>query len=67
MTLHKAIEEILKNNSQPMTTQEIADELNEQDLYQKNDGTEITRYQVHGRTRKYQHIFNRDGATVSLV
>jgi hypothetical protein len=50
-----------------MTTQEIADELNQKGLYQKRDGTEITNYQVHGRTKNYPHIFNREGIVVSLI
>jgi hypothetical protein len=67
MTLHTAIQRILQKSGESMTTQEIADELNQKGLYQKRDGTEITNYQVHGRTKNYPHIFNREGAVVLLV
>jgi HB1, ASXL, restriction endonuclease HTH domain len=67
MTLHEAIEEILKDNGQPMTTQEIADELNEKGLYQRGDGNPITRKQVSARISKYQHLFNRNNGFVSLA
>ena len=67
MTLHDSIQQILMEKGQPMTTQEIANELNENRLYQKKDATEITDYQIHGRTKNYPQIFNRDGAIVSLV
>lgn len=67
MKLHEAIELILRQSGQPMTTREIADELNENGFYQKEDGTEISDYQVHGRTKNYPHIFNRNGAIVSLI
>ena len=66
MTLHEATEKLLKQAGQPMTTQQIADELNKNGWYQKKDGSKITAFQIHGRTRNYANIFNRDGSTVSL-
>lgn len=69
MTLHEAITEILQGEGQPMTTQEIADQLNERGLYQRIDGTEITRNQVSARVsnRNYRHLFKRNAGTISLV
>jgi len=67
MTLHIAIEELLKQIGRPMTTQQIADELNKNGWYKKGDKSEITDFQIHGRTRKYQNLFSRDGTSVSLV
>lgn len=67
MTLHEAIEKLLRQNNRAMTTQEIADELNKNGWYQKKDGSEIQAFQIHGRTRNYPSIFNRDGSTVFLV
>ncbi|MDN3594165.1 DNA-deoxyinosine glycosylase [Zunongwangia endophytica] len=66
MTLHSAIELVLKKKNKAMTTQEIADDLNKKGLYQKKDKSEITAFQVHGRTRKYSHLFERNGSLVSL-
>lgn len=33
----------------------------------KKDGLTIQAFQIHGRTRNYAHIFDRDGSTVSLI
>lgn len=66
MTLHEAIEKLLRQKNRAMTTQEIADELNKNGWYQKKDGSEIQAFQIHGRTRNYPSIFDRDGSTVFL-
>lgn len=50
-----------------MTTQHIADELNKNCWYKKKDGSKIQAFQIHGRTRNYANIFDRDGSTVSLI
>ena len=67
MKLHEAIIIVLKDNNRTMTTKEIADELNKLDLYTKKDGSLITDYQIHGRTKNYPHLFTRDGIRVDLV
>jgi len=67
MTLHEAIEKILRQTEQPMTTQQIADELNINGWYQKKDGSRIQAFQIHGRTRNYENIFDRDGSIVTLI
>ncbi|MCF6171500.1 MAG: winged helix-turn-helix domain-containing protein [Bacteroidales bacterium] len=66
MTLHDAIVEILLLSGKPMTTQEIANKLNITKTYKKRDGSEISAFQIHGRTRNYPHLFDRDGNLVSL-
>lgn len=67
MTLHEAIEKLLRQTGHLMTTQQIADELNKNGWYQKKDGSNIQAFQIHGRTRIYANIFDRDGSTVSLI
>jgi len=67
MTLHEAIIIILSDSGRKMTTREIADELDKKKLYKKKDGSIITDYQVHGRTKNYPKLFNREGSMVSLV
>lgn len=67
MTLHEAIEKLLRQTGRPMTTQQIANELNKNGWYQKKDGSTIQAFQIHGRTRNYSNIFDRDGSTVSLI
>lgn len=67
MKLHEAIEKLLRQTGRPMTTQQIADELNKNGWYQKKDGSTIQAFQIHGRTRNYANIFDRDGSKVSLI
>lgn len=66
MTLHVAIEKLLKEKGTSLSTIEIAAELNKNKWYQKKDGSEISSFQIHGRTRKYPNIFDRQGSLVSL-
>jgi len=67
MTLHEAIKIVLEGAGRPMNTREIAAELNRRGLYSKKDGTKITDFQVHGRTKNYPKLFRREGTTVSLL
>jgi hypothetical protein len=67
MTLHEAIEKLLRQTGRPMTSTEIANELNKNKWYRKKDGSAIDPFQIHGRTRNYPKIFNRNGSMVSLV
>ncbi len=66
MTLHKAIEKLLLQHAKPMTTVDIANELNKNKWYKKKDGSLIQPFQIHGRTRNYPHLFNRSGSIVFL-
>lgn len=66
MTLHEAIVDLLKQRNQEMSTQQISDELNRIQTYEKRDGSSITAYQIHGRTKNYPHLFYRKGSTVGL-
>jgi len=67
MTLHEAIIIILKEKDGEMTTAYIARELNNRKLYSKKDGSEITDYQIHGRTKNYPKLFTRNGSKVGLA
>ena len=67
MTLHEAIIKLLEETGRQMTTQEIADELNLNGWYQKRDGSKISAFQIHGRTRNYPQYFDRDGNVVMLA
>src|ERR1035437_10117210 len=66
MTLHEAIEKLLIQTGQPMITTEIAVELNKNKWYEKKDGSSISPFQIHGRTKNYSDLFIRNGSTVSL-
>lgn len=67
MTLHAAIEKLLKFKAKPMSIQEIADELNAKGWYQKKNGAKIQAIHIHGRTRSHKEIFVRKGTLVALI
>ncbi len=52
MTLYEAIEKVLNQTRQSMTTQQIADELNKNGLYKKGDGSIITAFQIPPATAR---------------
>jgi len=67
MKLHAAIVQTLRDENRALTTKEIAEKLNQSKIYIKKDKSEITDFQIHGRTKNYPNLFNRDGSIVSLV
>lgn len=68
VTLHDELAAISRaNGNRWMTTQELAGEVNRRGRYSKRDRSAVTAFQVHGRTRKYSHMFERDGSRVRLV
>jgi HB1, ASXL, restriction endonuclease HTH domain len=65
-TLHEEIATILRETGRPMTTAELADAVNERGIYTKRDKSLVTSFQIHGRTRNYPRLFDRDGQMVRL-
>jgi hypothetical protein len=67
MTLHDALVLILReNNNEPMTARELADAVNDRDLYRKRDGSPVEVNQVHARASNYEALFEKDGALIQL-
>lgn len=67
-TLHEELVAILRESGrESMTRGELASEVNRRGNYSKRDGSEITDFQVHGRTKNYPNLFRRDGSNVSLA
>lgn len=65
--LHKEIEAILRERgNQWMATRELAEIVCRRGRYQRLKPGEVTAYQVHGRTRQYSRIFEREGSRVRL-
>jgi hypothetical protein len=65
--LHEEIARILREHAGDwVDTAEVAREVNAAGRYRKRDGSEVTRFQVHGRTRNYPDLFERDGSRVRL-
>lgn len=66
-TLHEEIAAILAESDEEwMTTSSIASRVNVRGRYQKSDGSPVTPYQIHGRTKSYPKLFERDGSRVRL-
>jgi hypothetical protein len=66
-TLHEEIADILRETGNRwMTTREIADRVNARALYWKRDGSAVTAFQIHGRTRNYSDLFERESSSVRL-
>lgn len=67
-TLHSEIARVLAlNENQWMTTTELAAAVNSAARYSKSDGSPVTDYQIHGRTKNYGDVFERDGTRVRLA
>lgn len=65
--LHDELAAILRSRGNAwMTTRELAEAVNARGRYHKKDGTGVTAFQVHGRTKNYTQIFERDGSKVRL-
>ena len=66
VTLHEEIAAILDERGGWMATQELADAVNARGRYSKRDGSPVDAFQIHGRTKNYPHLFERDGIRVRL-
>jgi hypothetical protein len=67
ITLHEELVAILRERGGGwMTTRELADAVNERGRYHKRDGSPVDDFQVHGRTKNYPQLFDRDGSRVRL-
>jgi len=67
-TLHEELLSILRESGREwMATSELASEVNRRGNYNKRDGSAVTDFQIHGRTRNYPHLFKRDGSSVGLA
>lgn len=66
MTLHEEIAQILKEKSKPLTTSHISVLVNQRKNYRKKDGSEVSPFQIHGRTKNYLNIFLRNKTLVGL-
>ena len=67
ITLHAELQAILdERGNRWMTTAELADIVNRRGKYRKRDGSPVDAFQIHGRTRKYAKLFEREGSQVRL-
>jgi len=66
MTLHEAIEKVLKENGKPLKPAEIATILNDIKIYQKGDKSRIKSGQISARVNNYPTYFFKDNGFVYL-
>jgi hypothetical protein len=66
MTLHEAIIKVLQQAGRSMTTREIADALNSNKWYIKDDKSLIATSQISARIAKYPELFTKNGSQVSI-
>ncbi len=66
MTFHEAIDTVIRKNNRPMTSVEIALELNSTQLYTKKDGSDIKSSQVEARVGNYLKLFSIQGSLIGL-
>lgn len=68
LKLHEAIEIILKDSNHPMTSREIADEVNKRGLYhRKVDSEPVPASQISARINHYPLIFKKEGSLIKLM
>lgn len=67
MTLHEAIELVLKKNNGAMTAKEIAEQINKDNLYQRKDKLPVPLSQIHARVKNYPSIFEKKENKISLI
>lgn len=67
MTLHEEIKKILEESNKALSTIQIANLVNQRKNYKKKDGSNVTDFQIHGRTKNYPQLFSRSGNLVDLI
>ena len=50
---------LLESDEEWLTTKQLAELVNQRRRYRKKDGSDVTPYQIHGRTKNYAHLFER--------
>jgi len=60
MTLHEAIEKVLREESAALTFTEIAKLVNKQGLYDRKDGKPVPASQISARVKNYPDLFDID-------
>ena len=67
-TLHAEVARLLhEHGNRWTTTVELARLVNDAGRFRKRDGSPVTDFQVHGRTKNYPHLFEREGTRVRLA
>jgi len=67
MTLHEAIESVLRQNNRPLSAKDIASIINSDNLYVRQDGMPIESNQIQARIKNYPSIFDDINGQIVLV
>lgn len=67
MTLHEAMQDVLHRAGEPLTSREIADEINRRGLYERGDGAQLGASQVSARARNYPCLFARTAGNTRIA
>lgn len=66
MTLHKAMELVLRESGRPMSAADLAAEINRRNLYRQKNGNEVPSGQVSARRARHQDCFDLNDGQISL-
>lgn len=61
ITLHEAMGHLLRVHG-PMSSRDLADEINRQGLYRQKQGGPVPPGQISARMNRYRHLFEKDEA-----
>lgn len=67
MKLEQAIVYVISTTGRGMSTAQIANAINEQQIYIRNDGQPVSSQQVYAVICRYPHIFTREGGLFYLI
>ncbi|HXH36008.1 MAG TPA: hypothetical protein VNJ54_16640 [Plantibacter sp.] len=67
MTLHEAMNAVLTERDAPMRATDLADAINEAELYSRGDGHLVPATQIGARARRYPQLFTVSEGVVALA
>ena len=67
MKIEEAIVYVLASSRRGMTTAQIADSINEQQLHQSRDGRPVSSARVYAIICHYPDVFTKDGGLIHLL
>ena len=67
MTLHDAMEVVLRDAAHGMRAGDLASEITRRRLYRMRDGRPVEAQQIHARVGNYPHLFKKVGTFIHLA
>lgn len=66
ITLHQEMLELIRTASSPLSSSDIAAEVNKRNLYRRKDNKPVPAGQIRARANNYSKLFELDGPLISL-